>query len=178
MTVTGTVTGGVTGSASFSRDRRYRYRLDRRWGQGPSIAWVMLNPSTADAHDDDPTIRRCLGFARRWGFEAMTVVNLFAWCSSEPQALRAVADPVGPRASRVLGDAVRGAEAVVAAWGNLSPAFRPRAAQVASMLPPEALTLGLTRLGQPLHPLYVPASTEPLRFELARSAPLLARGAR
>jgi len=140
--------------------------------------WVMLNPSTADAHDDDPTIRRCLAFARRWGFEAMTVVNLFAWRSSEPQALTAVVDPVGPRAARVLGDAVRSADAVIAAWGNLPPAFRPRAAWVASMLPPETLALGLTRQGQPRHPLYVRASTEPVRFRRPRPAPLLPRRAR
>lgn len=156
--------GEVAGAASFSRDRRYRYRLDRCWGEGPSVVWVMLNPSTADAHDDDPTIRRCLGFTQRWGFDALTVVNLFAWCSPRPDVLAEASDPIGPRATRVLRAAIREADGVIAAWGNLPPAFRPRAAQVVGMLPPGTLTLGLTQQGQPRHPLYAPASAEPVRF--------------
>ena len=138
----------------------------------------MLNPSTADAHDDDPTLRRCLGFARRWGFEALTVVNLFAWRSPQPDELRIVADPVGPRTARVLRAAIREGDAVIAAWGNLAPALRPRAARVASMLPPGTLTLGLTQQGQPRHPLYVPQSTEPVQLALphcARRVPSVAR---
>ncbi len=90
----------MTGSAVLSECARYRYRLDRAWerddhGLG-TVTWVMLNPSTADADVDDPTIRRCIGFSKAWGYNALTVVNLFAWRATSPRDLCAVEDPVGP----------------------------------------------------------------------------------
>jgi hypothetical protein len=149
------------GRASFSRDGLYRYRLHRRWSDGPRVAWVMLNPSTADAAQDDPTIRRCIDFSQRWGFGSLTVVNLFAWRSPVPEALLRVEDPVGPRTPAVLGEVIRGADAVVAAWGNLHPALVTRTAPSRASLPPSALCLGLTARGEPRHPLYVPGDTSP-----------------
>lgn len=131
-------------------------------GAGKSVTWVMLNPSTADADVDDPTIRRCIGFSRRWGFQAMSVVNLFAWRATEPRVLLDVPDPVGARTTAVLREAVADGEAVVAAWGNLPRALRPRAEQVLRWLPRETWTLGLTRAGQPRHPLYVPTLAVPV----------------
>ena len=106
----------VIGGATFSRDRRYRYRLWRRWDRSRAVvAFVMLNPSTADAMHDDPTIRRCVGFARAWGFGGVDVVNLFALRATDTRALRKAADPIGPANDRHLRRAVRSAGLIVLA---------------------------------------------------------------
>lgn len=154
----------VIRTASFSRDRQYRYRLRRQWDEGACVAWVMLNPSTADSTVDDPTLRRCIAFSRRWGYGALLVVNLFAFRASDPRALIGAADPVGPGADRALRDALREADAVIAAWGNgalADGAQRHRVRRVRQLLPTDALCLGLTGRGEPRHPLYVPADRLP-----------------
>jgi hypothetical protein len=96
---------GVRSGASLSLCGRYRFDLTREWGCRPvkpdrRVAFVMLNPSTADGHADDPTIRRCMGFAREWGFDGLVVVNLFAMRATRPddvvKVLRAGGDAVGP----------------------------------------------------------------------------------
>ena len=75
--------------AVISQDERHRYSLTRRWGNGPRVCcWIMLNPSTADATTDDPTIRRCVRFTQAWGYDALTVVNLYAWRATDPADLR------------------------------------------------------------------------------------------
>lgn len=94
----------VNGGAHFSRCRRYRYALWRQWqAAGPMLMLIGLNPSTADAERNDPTIRRCIGFAHDWGFGGVWVLNLFAWRATLPADLKAAADPVGPRANRTPG---------------------------------------------------------------------------
>jgi len=154
----------VTGGATFSRDRRYRYRLWRRWDRSrPAVAFVMLNPSTADARRDDPTIRRCIGFARAWGFGGVDVVNLFAYRATDPRELLRVADPVGPRNSRHIQRAGLGAALVVIAWGA-----HPSAARRAPISLPRARCLGLTRTGQPRHPLYLRRDARPVPVRSAR----------
>ena len=75
-------------SAIISPCGRYRYRLDRRWGDGRTMGFIMLNPSTADAENDDPTIRRCIGFAKREGCDAIAVVNLYALREGRPEGER------------------------------------------------------------------------------------------
>jgi hypothetical protein len=149
-------------AASFSRDRRYRYSLTRHWAEGPTVAWVMLNPSTADARQDDPTIRRCIAFSRAWGFGALEVVNLFGLRSPHPRDLVASDEPVGPGSDRALRAALREAEVVVAAWGNLSGALRGRDELVQTWLPADTACLGVTRQGAPRHPLYVAGATLPV----------------
>ncbi|MDA1010549.1 MAG: DUF1643 domain-containing protein [Chloroflexi bacterium] len=154
--------GEVIRRASFSRDQRYRYRLDRRWSDGGVLVWVMLNPSMADAHTDDATIRRCIGFANDWGFGAITVVNLFAWRATKPRDLWVALDPVGPRTDLILRQAVAESHAVIAAWGNVPSSRTPRAETVLAALPDSTMTLGVTSSGHPRHPLYLPAGTEPV----------------
>ena len=144
------------------RGLRYRYWLHRdlaMFGR-VGLVFVMLNPSTADAVADDPTIRRCKAFGRRWGFRELTVVNLFALRATRPAALVAAGKAaVGERNDDVLRWVPRDAT-VVAAWGNHG-AHMGRAASVAALLPP-TLALGHTKSGFPRHPLYVRGDAEPL----------------
>ena len=94
-------------TALFSPCGRFRYRLGRRWGEGPTIAFVLLNPSTADDQRDDPTIRRCIGFARRLGFGGLEVVNLYAYVATDPAELRRVGYLVGDENDGHMLEAVR-----------------------------------------------------------------------
>lgn len=153
--------GGIAspGGAILSEDGLYRYRLWRRWGTGPHALWVMLNPSTADANQDDPTIRKCMGFAKLWGFEGIEVVNLFAWRSTSPDAIRMVADPVGPENDVHIREAAAKAPQVVAGWGRAIPRqWLPRVRDVLALLG-EVHCLGLTDDQQPRHPLMVAYAT-------------------
>lgn len=154
----------MRGAATFDRTGRYRYRLRRRWGPGPQVAFVMLNPNGADAVRDDPTIRRCVGFARRWGFGAVEVVNLFGYRTGDALALARAEDPIGPENDRHLRRAVRAADVVVCAWGA-SPLAARRAAAVAAVFAGRSLRcLGRTASGAPRHPLYLRSDSRLRRF--------------
>lgn len=145
-------------TAVISSCGAYRYRLDREWlGDGRAV-WVMLNPSTADATLDDPTIRRCIGFSKAWGLGALTVVNVFALRATDPKTLVGHVDPVGPANDLYIEAALDGADIVIAAWGQSWPRqHRERVAKVGAMLNGRAHHLGLTKSGQPTHPLYRPS---------------------
>ena len=144
----------------------YRYYLSRCWDDAKGIVtWIMLNPSTADATMDDPTIRRCLGFSRRWGFGGIVVVNLYAYRATKPtdlwDAAGAGVDPVGPLDDEAIMDAAKDAELVVAAWGAHGVA-RNRGLVVTEGLTAAGINvdcLGLTKNGQPRHPLYLKDDT-------------------
>lgn len=141
-------------SAIISDCGRYRYRLDRRWADGPTMGFIMLNPSTADADKDDPTIRRCIGFAKREGCGALIVVNLFAFRATKPTALLDAEDPVGPDADDHLLTAIQHVDGpLVAAWGVWGRGHRP--GDVTAMIGKHCVCLGKTRDGHPRHPLYV-----------------------
>jgi hypothetical protein len=163
----------VTGWARFDRTRRYRYRLRRDWQPAPRrVTFIMLNPSTADARVLDPTLRRCIGFAKAWGFGGIDVVNLFGWRATSPRALRSIADPVGRGNDAAIRVALRDASLAVAGWGGDLLA-RGRAVVVQRMAEDRGMPLaclGLTTSGQPRHPLYVPGSTplQPLVTALVR----------
>ena len=162
-------TGGVSeyGTAVVSECGRYRYRLERAWApedEGRAV-FVMLNPSTADHFSDDPTIRRCRGFATAWRLGGLVVVNLFAYRATAPSMLLRVDDPVGPDNIIHLRDAVASCRAgshnlLVFAWGALGTLRdRARAARaIADEYRAAPFTLGLTKGGHPRHPLYVPAA--------------------
>jgi hypothetical protein len=141
----------------------WRWRLTRIWSTTPALTIVMLNPSLADARRDDPTLRRCLGFAAREGFGGLVVVNLFGLRAAAPAALRRHADPVGPgndaALSAALGDAAAMAQPVLCAWGT-HPAARERSLALAPVFATSGarlVCLGLTATGAPRHPLYVRA---------------------
>ena len=145
--------------ACISRCGRYRYALWRRWSDGPQVLFVMLNPSTADQCNDDPTIRRCIGLAERWGYGAMAVGNLFAFRTPSPRILRREAHPIGCANDRWLQRLAADSGRMIAAWGN-DGALLGRDVQVCAMLTP-LYALSLTRQGQPRHPLYIPNSVVP-----------------
>lgn len=153
----------------MSSCRRWRYHLWRRWADGRAVAFIGLNPSTADEARDDPTIRRCLGFAAGWGYGALSVVNLYAWRSTEPAPLwdGGVPDPVGPETDVTLLRVAREAALVVAAWGAF-PKARARAAEVLGLLAAAGVAprvLGLTAGGYPRHPLYARRELRPGAWE-------------
>lgn len=156
------------GGAVFSACGAYRYALWRTWDTDlPAVLFIGLNPSTADAIRDDPTIRRCLGYARAWGCGSLQVANLFALRTPHPEQLWQAADPIGPDNDTWLDALSAEAGLIVACWGNWG-AQRQRAEQVQARLPGLAC-LGVTRQGQPAHPLYLrkDLTPQPYRFTQA-----------
>jgi len=148
-------------SATFSPCRRYRYALWRTWDEArPHVLFIGLNPSTADETQDDPTIRRCMGYARDWGYGGVCVANLFAWRATLPSDLKRAEDPIGPDNDEWLERLAGEAEGVVAAWGN-DGAHLGRSTAVKGMLH-EPLCLKLNRSGEPAHPLYLMAGLRPV----------------
>ena len=189
----------VDKGASISACGTYRYRLWREWRGGAGEQWdmwteddgspcldgdgehlgeplscvfVMLNPSTADGSEDDPTIRRCVSFATALGFDRLEVVNLFAFRATDPQELLSVGperDPVGFDNSRHIHEVLDRAGLIICAWG----AHGGYLGQDETTLgwiengndrEAEVVALGLTKDGHPRHPLYLPRSATPMPF--------------
>jgi hypothetical protein len=148
--------------ASFSACSRYRYSLSRAWDpHKPTVGFIMLNPSTADAEVLDPTVRRCVGYARAWGYGALEVANIFAWRSTDPKALLRVEDPVGPENDHYICDLAKRAHLLIAAWGTHG-VIHGRGGEVLRMLiDRDVHTLGLTKSGYPKHPLYLGKGVTP-----------------
>lgn len=146
-------------SAEISPCGFYRYALCREWDPFlPKLVFVMLNPSAADAFFDDPTTRRCIGFARREGCGGIVVGNVFAWRALSPRALPGAATATGPLNHAALGGIARRAKRpVVCAWGNLAGAAGAVAAAILRDNGASLVCLGRTASGAPRHPLYVRA---------------------
>lgn len=147
---------------------RYRYWLEREVGPGLSgiLGFICLNPSTADAETDDPTVRRMIGFARQWGYGRLFVANLFALRATDPRELRADPDPLGQGNDAWLLRLASSCDRVIAAWG-VRGGFLDRDRDAMSMLNAVGVrpfALGITRAGFPRHPLYVPANVEPVLY--------------
>ena len=157
-------------SAVLSVDGLYRYQLSREWGGGALLAFIMLNPSTADAEIDDRTIRRCIRFARDAGHDGIVVGNLFAWRATKLAELKTATAPVGPDNDAALAEIIAGASIVVCAWGA-SGTLLNRDRSVLRMigeLEKVPHCLAITGTGHPAHPLYLPAHFRPTPF-LSRS---------
>lgn len=152
--------GSVHRFAVLSDDEVYRYTLRRTWGSGKAALWIMLNPSTADALVDDPTITRVMEFSRRWGFGSATVINLFALRATDPKELTRHPDPVGPDNDAHIRGLNLGTDLTIVAWGAHRIAAK-RAQQIEPLLY-QPQCLGTNKDGSPKHPLYLRSDT-PLR---------------
>ena len=167
--------------ATFSPDRLYRYHLWRVWAPGSKrLVVIGLNPSTADESQDDPTIRKCIGFAKRWGFSSYSMLNLFGWRSTDPAGLLTVANPIGEDNRATFERVIAEGSRVVLAWGRHEPKVRALVqtlvgGQLASAPPgivhsplpwgltvPDGVTvgtLGRNADGSPRHPLMLAYTT-------------------
>ena len=156
--------GDAQSTATYSPCERYRYALTRTWAAaGPRALFVMLNPSTATERQNDPTVERCERRARALGFGAFRVCNIFAWRDTDPRALRAARDPVGPGNDAAIAEGAAWADTVVCAWGTHG-AHLNRGPQVETLLRAAGhnLThLGLSKAGHPKHPLFISYSQQP-----------------
>lgn len=153
--------------AVFSPCGDYRYALWRNWHPaGSRLLVVGLNPSTADGERDDPTSRRCIAFARQWGFGSLWLANLYAWRSPRPSDLRHPADPVGPLNDHWLSCLARESDAILVAWGAKGARQSRARAVLEGPLSGYRLTcLGRCRSGAPRHPLYLKRDTCPQLFD-------------
>lgn len=154
---------GVSSDAEYSECLHYRYSLTRVWNpDAPRALFVMLNPSTATEIANDPTVERCERRARRLGFGAFRVCNIFAWRSTDPRALALQTDPVGPGNDAAIAAGCDWAcrtpeDRAVCAWGNHGNLLDrgPEVERLMRTRPVQLCHLGLTAAGHPRHPLYV-----------------------
>lgn len=177
LTHTGVGTGprglSTFSEAAYSPDMKYRYLLYRSWSDEiprKRVCFVMLNPSTATESENDPTIRKCVKYADRWGYGGLSIVNLFALRSTDPARLYTHADPVGERNLHMIETSAAWDKEVILAWGahgSLKAKHRVDSfgVQVADMLRPYSpKCLAVTSKGHPGHPLYLKDSLDPIPF--------------
>jgi hypothetical protein len=166
---------GKLGTAVYSDNRFHRYVLTRLLGppHGKTTMVIGLNPSTATADQNDPTVRRCVGFTETFGCSLFCMTNAFAFRSTKPLGLLDVSDPVGPENDAELVRVAKTADVIVLAWGTHSNAklrnlIARRGAEVVRLLSGHKLMcLGRNRDGSPKHPLYLRADTKPIEWKRA-----------
>ena len=167
------LTSDLRSSAVISACGLYRYSLTREIDQsfdnpayhGGGVLFVMLNPSTADATENDPTIRRCIGFSHAWGRDFLHVVNLYAYRATLPNTLWLVDDPIGPENDKHIEQLAEDCNLTVCAWGSPGPDAQ-RAKHVRGLLENRGPVyyLRLNKDGSPGHPLYLPKALKPTRW--------------
>ncbi len=154
-------------SATISDCGKYRYDLRRVWDDNNrQVLWIMLNPSTADADQDDNTITRCIRFSQEWGYGGLVVVNLFALRATYPSELKRHQDPIGPNNDEYLAKWAGKARFVVAAWGA-NGVYKERGREVMKRLIKydfKIHCLKVTKNGQPGHPVRLKADTEAIPY--------------
>ena len=167
--------------AQFSRCRRWRYLLWRRWDASRPVAnFLMLNPSTADELKLDPSCTRARNYAERWGYGGLIVTNIFGWRATDPKVMRSVKDPVGRGNDAAIVRAAREAKIVVCAWGTHGEHLG-RGEEVVQLLSREGVSLRSLRVtadGYPSHPLYLPQTLTPAEFPPPSPGAATARGRR
>ncbi|EOI8009811.1 DUF1643 domain-containing protein, partial [Vibrio parahaemolyticus] len=152
-------------TAELSSCRSYRYALWRTWDDSkPYVLFIGLNPSTADETSDDPTLTRCINFAKLWGYGGVCMANLFAYRATEPDVMKASEDPVGVENDVWLKRLSKDAGVIIGAWGNHG-AFLGRSEVVKQMLPSLSY-LKLNKSGEPAHPLYLNAKLVPQEWKI------------
>ncbi len=149
--------------AVFSSCGRHRYDWYYRWSDGPCVTFIGLNPSRADAHETDATLRRCIAFAKRWGFGAVRIVNLFSWIDTDPEAMKRSGEPVGPHNDRYLKACVADADLIVAVWGSHG-SHQGRDEVVKRMFEGWLNALAINQDGSPSHPLYLRKDLRPFPY--------------
>jgi len=159
-------------TAELSDCGTYRYMLGRAWDEeSPCVNFVMLNPSTADHKTDDPTIRRCIGYAKAWGAGELVVTNLYPFRATDPAAMKSAENrrgPVDPLGHRRLNDMhiakwAANASVVVCAWGNNAETKVAREAVILlRSIGKTPHALRLSKGGNPSHPLRLPADLKPV----------------
>lgn len=151
--------------AIFSEDQKYRYMLWRKWDIGkPMINFIGLNPSTANETEDDPTMRRCISFAKEWGYGGFYMTNLFAYRTPYPSDLLKSKDPIGSKNDKWIKKISKKVDKVVLAWGTKGQ-FLERDQRILPKLAHKAFCLGYTKEGHPRHPLYVKSGTVLKQFQ-------------
>lgn len=156
----GTPDSGLAGSSAlFSPCRLYRYELWRHWRPGGICTFIGLNPSTADETKNDPTVRKCIAYAKRWGYGSLCMLNIFAWRATQPRDMMAAEEPIGPENNASLLRVGHQSAIVIAAWGRHG-SHRGRGAEVRSMFP-ALKCLHLNSDGSPAHPLYLRGDSTP-----------------
>lgn len=153
--------------AIISKCELYRYELHRFWSDEMALMWIMLNPSTADHLQDDPTIRRCISLSRREGAGGIVVCNLFALRSPNPTALLKAEDPIGPENDSYILEFAKSSNKIICAWGANGGLLKRNQAVMKLLKDEESklYCLGTTKQGHPRHPLYLKCDTELVRYK-------------
>lgn len=152
----------VEKTCQMSLCHKYRYSLCRQWGDGGNVLFIGLNPSTADHLIDDPTIRRCIDFTKRLGFNCFYMANLFSYRATDPKDMKASSEPIGKDTDAHLWHLCETAEVIIFCWGNHG-SYMGRSQEVKEMLEPfkrKIKCFGLNKSGEPKHPLYLAKTTK------------------
>ncbi|PCJ63084.1 MAG: hypothetical protein COA79_02570 [Planctomycetota bacterium] len=154
--------------AKFSKCRKYRYSLWRIWNEElPLVAFIGLNPSTADETKNNPTIKRCISFSKEWGFGGVYVINLFAYRATFPKDLLAYPEPIGSRNISWIKKICEKCSMVIGAWGN-DGSHLNQSEKVIQLIP-NMFCLNVNKSGHPAHPLYQKSTVKPKKLVITES---------
>ena len=149
--------------ANMSKDKIYRYTLSRTWDSTkPTVLFIGLNPSIADENIDDPTITRCINFAKDWGYGTLLMANLFAFRSTYPKEIYLIDDPIGKDNDYYLLECVKQSDLIIACWG--SNGTHMDSEKIIKELVPNLYCLQKNKNGTPHHPLRLPRNINPIPF--------------
>lgn len=149
--------------ANISKDKIYRYTLSRTWdSKKPTVLFIGLNPSIADENVDDPTVTRCINFAKDWGYGTLLMANLFAYRTTYPKEIYLIDDPIGKDNDYYLLECVKQSDLIIACWGN-NGTYMDRE-KIIKELVPNLYCLQKNKNGTPHHPLRLPRNINPIPF--------------